>query len=94
MSVNYRELKRRYELDGAESTTRHLCEALAQRELARRAPTKVEFFEASLESARFEESVSEGPFVDYLSALFRNQFTMKILGGFGIRLCMSSQCWK
>lgn len=34
MSVNYRELKRRYDLDGAEQTSRHLCEALAQRELA------------------------------------------------------------
>ncbi len=34
MSLNYRELKRRYELDGAEPTARHLCEALANRELA------------------------------------------------------------
>jgi signal transduction histidine kinase len=43
-----------------------------QREISRQSPTRVEFFEASLESARFEESVSEGPFVDYLSALFRD----------------------
>ncbi|MBA3480285.1 MAG: hypothetical protein H0T51_00585 [Pirellulales bacterium] len=34
MSLNYKELKRRYELDGAEQTSRHLCEALANRELA------------------------------------------------------------
>jgi len=34
MSLNYKELKRRYELDGAEQTVRHLCEALATRELA------------------------------------------------------------
>jgi hypothetical protein len=34
MSLNYRELKRRYELDGAEQTSRHLCEALTNRELA------------------------------------------------------------
>ena len=43
-----------------------------QRELSRRAPTPVEFFEASLDSARFTDSSSEGPFVDYLSALFRD----------------------
>jgi signal transduction histidine kinase len=43
-----------------------------QRELTRRAPFRVEYFEASLESARFRESESEGPFVDYLSALFQN----------------------
>jgi hypothetical protein len=34
MSLNYKELKRRYDLDGAEQTSRHLCEALAQRDLA------------------------------------------------------------
>ncbi len=34
MSLNYRELKRRYDLDGAAQTSRHLCEALANRELA------------------------------------------------------------
>jgi hypothetical protein len=34
VSLNYRELKRRYELDGAEQTVRHLCEALTARELA------------------------------------------------------------
>jgi hypothetical protein len=34
MSLNYRELKRRYELDGAERTVRHLCEALESRDLA------------------------------------------------------------
>jgi hypothetical protein len=28
MSINYRELKRRYDLDGGERTARHLCEAL------------------------------------------------------------------
>src|SRR5687768_4920266 len=33
MSLNYRELKRRYDLDGAAQTSRHLCEALANREL-------------------------------------------------------------
>ena len=34
MSLNYRELKRRYDLDGAEKTSRYLCEALSNRELA------------------------------------------------------------
>lgn len=34
MSLNYRELKRRFDLDGAERTTRHLTEALANRDLA------------------------------------------------------------
>ncbi len=34
MSLNYRELKRRFDLDGAARTTQHLCEALANRDLA------------------------------------------------------------
>jgi hypothetical protein len=34
MSLNYRELKRRYDLDGAAETSHHLCEALANRDLA------------------------------------------------------------
>jgi len=34
VSLNYRELKRRYELDGPEQTVRHLCEALTNRDLA------------------------------------------------------------
>ncbi len=34
MSLNYRELKRRYELDGAERTVAHLSEALEQKHLA------------------------------------------------------------
>jgi hypothetical protein len=34
VSLNYKELKRRYELDGAEQTSRHLCEALTNHELA------------------------------------------------------------
>ena len=34
MSLNYQELKRRFDLDGAEKTSRHLCEALTKRELA------------------------------------------------------------
>ena len=33
MSLNYRELKRRYDLDGAEQTARHLCEALETKDL-------------------------------------------------------------
>lgn len=33
-AVNYRELKRRYDLDGAEKTTTHLCEALADKSLS------------------------------------------------------------
>ena len=33
MSIKYRELKRRYDLDGAEKTTAHLCEALRDRHL-------------------------------------------------------------
>jgi hypothetical protein len=34
VSLNYRELKRRYELDGADQTVRHLSEALAAGDLA------------------------------------------------------------
>jgi hypothetical protein len=34
VSLNYRELKRRYDLDGADQTVRHLCEALTNRDLA------------------------------------------------------------
>ena len=34
MSLNYRELKRRYELDGAARTVEHLSEALQQKDLA------------------------------------------------------------
>jgi hypothetical protein len=34
MSLNYRELKRRYELDGATRTVEHLSEALRERQLA------------------------------------------------------------
>jgi hypothetical protein len=34
MSLNYRELKRRYDLDGADQTVQHLTEALAARDLA------------------------------------------------------------
>ncbi|MCE9546915.1 MAG: hypothetical protein K8T25_15680 [Planctomycetia bacterium] len=33
MTIKYRELKRRFELDGPEKTTAHLCEALREREL-------------------------------------------------------------
>ena len=33
MSLNYRELKRRYDLDGAEQTVRHLTEALGAGDL-------------------------------------------------------------
>ena len=33
MSLNYRELKRRYDLDGADQTVRHLCEALGAGDL-------------------------------------------------------------
>jgi hypothetical protein len=33
MTLKYRELKRRYELDGAERTTAHLCEALRERHI-------------------------------------------------------------
>ena len=33
MALNYRELKRRYELDGAEQTVEHLSEALRERHL-------------------------------------------------------------
>ena len=32
-TLNYRELKRRFELDGAQKTTTHLCEALADKSL-------------------------------------------------------------
>jgi hypothetical protein len=44
-----------------------------QRELSRQEPAKVEFFEVSLDSARFTQTESEDPFVAYLSALFRNR---------------------
>lgn len=33
-ALNYKELKRRYELDGADKTTAHLCEALADKSLS------------------------------------------------------------
>ncbi len=33
-ALNYKELKRRYELDGAEKTTTHLCEALSDKSLS------------------------------------------------------------
>src|SRR6187399_2396936 len=33
MSLNYQELNRRYDLDGADQTVRHLTEALASRDL-------------------------------------------------------------
>ncbi|MCE9555210.1 MAG: hypothetical protein K8T91_17815 [Planctomycetes bacterium] len=33
MTIKYRELKRRYDLEGAEKTTAHLCEALRERHL-------------------------------------------------------------
>src|SRR5262252_2400502 len=39
-------------------------------ELARRSPTRVEFHEASIELARFEEAVNEEPVVDYLLTQF------------------------
>jgi signal transduction histidine kinase len=61
-----------------------------QRELSRRSPTPVEFFEASLESARFEESTAEGPFVEYLSALFRDHPLDLVvsIGGAAGRFCI------
>ena len=61
-----------------------------QRELSRRAPTPVEFFEASLDSARFTDSNSEGPFVDYLSALFRDHPLDLVvsIGGAAGRFCL------
>jgi signal transduction histidine kinase len=39
-------------------------------ELVRQSPDPIEFFEASLEMARFSEADQQGPFVSYLSALF------------------------
>jgi hypothetical protein len=39
-------------------------------ELVRQSPSSIDFYEASLESARFREGNSERPFVDYLGALF------------------------
>jgi signal transduction histidine kinase len=39
-------------------------------ELTRRSPERVEFFEVSLEMARFAETSTDGPFVEYLQALF------------------------
>jgi len=40
-----------------------------RRELTRLSPAPVEFFEVSLETVRFADPKSEGPFVDYLGAL-------------------------
>ncbi len=61
-----------------------------QRELSRRAPTPVEFFEASLDSARFTDPSSEGPFVEYLSALFRDHPLDLVvsIGGAAGRFCL------
>jgi signal transduction histidine kinase len=41
-----------------------------RRELARHAPERLELFEVSLETARFSDTSMEGPFVDYVRALF------------------------
>lgn len=39
-------------------------------ELARQSPRPIDFYEVALESARFRETLHEGPLVDYLRALF------------------------
>jgi signal transduction histidine kinase len=44
--------------------------AMLRTELARRSPQPVDVYDASLASARFAEDQREGPFVDYLLALF------------------------
>jgi signal transduction histidine kinase len=59
-------------------------------ELARLSPQPVEFFDASLASARFAEAVNEGPLVDYLHALLserRPDFLVSV-GGPAARFCM------
>jgi signal transduction histidine kinase len=47
--------------------------ALFRTELARQSAAPIEFLEASLETARFTESGSEIPFVDYLRTLFADR---------------------
>jgi signal transduction histidine kinase len=39
-------------------------------DLARQSPTPVDFYDVSLESARFDEPPQEGPFLNYLQSLF------------------------
>jgi signal transduction histidine kinase len=59
-------------------------------ELARLSPETVEFYEASLETARFAENTNEAPLVGYLEALFAEQ-PMDLLvsvGGPAARFCL------
>jgi signal transduction histidine kinase len=61
-----------------------------QTELARLWPGTVEFYEASLETARFAEISSEAPIVGYLEALFSEQSIdlMVSIGGPAARFCL------
>lgn len=61
-----------------------------RKELTRLSPTPVEFFEASLESARFPATRTEAPLAEYLSVLFdESGFDVVIsLGGPAARFCL------
>ena len=59
--------------------------------LTRLSPTPVEFFEASLETARFPETRTEAPLADYLSALFDESGIDVVIsiGGPAARFCLT-----
>jgi ABC-type uncharacterized transport system substrate-binding protein len=59
-------------------------------ELAQLSPGTVEFYEASLETARFAENTNEAPLVGYLEALFaeRPMDLLVSIGGPAARFCL------
>jgi signal transduction histidine kinase len=61
-----------------------------QRELAQLSPEPVEFFEVSLETARFTETMKQSPFVAYIEALTaERQFDLLVsVGGPAARFCL------
>jgi signal transduction histidine kinase len=61
-----------------------------QTELARLWPGTVEFYEASVETARFAEATNEAPLVGYLNALFSEQRMDLVvsIGGPAARFCL------
>jgi signal transduction histidine kinase len=62
-----------------------------QTDLARLSPTPVEFFEASLETARFARTNTEDPLADYLNALFQESGIDLVvsIGGPAGRFCLT-----
>lgn len=60
-----------------------------RKELAHLSPTPVEFFEASLETARFAKTNSDDPLADYLSAFFQESGIDLVvsIGGPAARFC-------